>query len=107
MGEERFPFDTPSPWVQDTGLVVAADLPLAGNDGVIRPVLVDPGTEPGRSHGESHQPAPYVREPASPFFARQPHEAAGFVNEEQIARVVKILPHEILGSELELDFIVA
>jgi hypothetical protein len=32
---------------------------------------------------------------------------AGFVNEEQIARVVKILPLEILGSELELDFIVA
>jgi hypothetical protein len=32
---------------------------------------------------------------------------AGFVNEEQIARVVKILTLEILGPELELDFIVA
>ena len=54
MGEERFPFDTPSPWVQDTGLVVAADLPLAGNDGVVWAVLVDPGAETGRAEFQSH-----------------------------------------------------
>jgi hypothetical protein len=54
MGEERFPFDTPSPWVQDTGLVDAADLPLADNDGVIRPVLVDPEAAAGRAELEGH-----------------------------------------------------
>jgi DNA polymerase-3 subunit beta len=40
-----------------TGLINAPDLPLAGEDGVVRPVLVDPGAEAGRAHGESHQPA--------------------------------------------------
>ena len=56
MGEERFPFDTPSPWEQDIDKklkfrlsgpprVDAADLPLAGNDGVVRAVLFDPGTK--------------------------------------------------------------
>ena len=34
--------------------VDAADLPLAGNDGVIRPVLVDPGAEAGRAELEGH-----------------------------------------------------
>jgi len=34
--------------------VDAADLPLAGNDGVIRPVLVDPGAEAGWAHGKRH-----------------------------------------------------
>jgi hypothetical protein len=52
------------------------------------------------------RPQPSGNQP-SPCFARQPHEVAGFVNEEQIARVVKILTLEILGPELELDFIVA
>ena len=59
---------------------------------------VDAGNNQNQ-HTDRNQP--------SPCFARQPHEVAGFVNEEQIARVVKILPLEILGSELELDFIVA
>ena len=31
------------------GLVDAADLPLAGNDGVVRTVLVDPGAEAARA----------------------------------------------------------
>jgi hypothetical protein len=46
MGEERFPFDTPSPWVQDTGLVDAADLPLADNDGVVGRSLSTPEPRP-------------------------------------------------------------
>ena len=32
-----------------TGLVDATDLPAAGGDGVVRPVLVDPGAEAGRT----------------------------------------------------------
>jgi hypothetical protein len=32
----------------------AADLSLAGNEPVIRPVLVDPGAEAGRVHGKGH-----------------------------------------------------
>ena len=35
--------------VQDTGLVDAADLPLAGNDDVVRSILVQPGAEAGRA----------------------------------------------------------
>jgi len=34
--------------------VDAADLPLAGVDGVVRPVFVDPGAEAGRAHLEGH-----------------------------------------------------
>jgi hypothetical protein len=36
------------------GLVDAADLPLAGKDGVVRPVLVDAGAEAGRAELEGH-----------------------------------------------------
>jgi hypothetical protein len=32
-------------WAPAARLVDAADLPLAGNDGVVRAVLVDPGTK--------------------------------------------------------------
>ena len=52
-----------------------------------------------RPHTSANQPLPCV--------ARQPHEVAGFVNEEQIAGVVKILPLEVFCPELELDFVVA
>ena len=38
--------------------VDAADLPLAGNDGVVRAVLVDPGAKSGWAEFESHQPGP-------------------------------------------------
>jgi hypothetical protein len=37
------------------GLINAPDLPLAGKDGVVRPVLVDAGAEAGRAHGECHR----------------------------------------------------
>ena len=34
-----------------------ADLPLAGEDGVVRTVLVDPGAEAGRAEREGHDSA--------------------------------------------------
>src|SRR4051794_25432464 len=37
-----------------TGLINAANIPSAAVDRVIRPVLVDPGAEAGRAHGEGH-----------------------------------------------------
>ena len=36
------------------GLIDAADLPLAGVDGVVRAVLVDPGAEAGRAEFEGY-----------------------------------------------------
>ncbi len=35
-------------------LVDASDIPPSSVDRVILPVLVDPGAEPGRAHGECH-----------------------------------------------------
>jgi hypothetical protein len=37
------------------GLVDATNIPLAGNDGVVWAVLVDPGAEAGRAEPESHR----------------------------------------------------
>ena len=56
MGEERFPFDTPSPWEQDIDKklkftlsgpprVDATNIPFAAVDGVVRSILIDPGIE--------------------------------------------------------------
>jgi hypothetical protein len=39
------------------GLIDAPDLPLAGKDGVVRPVLVDAGAETGRPKLEGHPSA--------------------------------------------------
>src|SRR5262245_22331867 len=41
------------------------------------------------------------------FMAHQLHEMPGFVDEEQVAGVVKILTLELICSELQLDFVVA
>jgi hypothetical protein len=35
-------------------LIDAADIPVAAVDGVVRPVLVDPGAEAGRAELEGH-----------------------------------------------------
>ena len=37
------------------GLVDAPDLPLAGKDSVVRPVLINAGAETGRAELEGHQ----------------------------------------------------
>jgi hypothetical protein len=52
--------------VQDTGLVDAADLPLAGKDRVVGAVLIDPGTQAGGAHGQWHQRAGRMASAPSP-----------------------------------------